>query len=331
MIDHLSASQLSRFTRCAEMWRRQYIEGDTVPVGAAAHIGQAVHKAAEINFRQKIQSHTDLPADVLQDAAVQEFIRSVRDEGIYFTPKQRQNVQQFLAQSQDMTARLADLYRREIAGRIQPVLVEYKKNLLLPKLDIPVRTILDVYTANGELHDLKTSSRRWTPEKAAESPQTTLYRESVRLACGSYPEHMYFDVMLKYAQPQVQVIETSRTRDDIASLSAQFNSMLSQIRAGRFEPYALGTWMCSPSLCSYWSTCQYAHGRKFYSDGGRSSSARQQSGTYSSGRKSTPSFSRSSQYSSPRQSGPSPSSGNWTLLKWSGIIAALLVLLSHCH
>ena len=63
-------------------------------------------------------------------------------------------MQQFLAQSQDMTARLADLYRREIAGRIQPVLVEYKKNLLLPKLDIPVRTILDVYTANGELHDL---------------------------------------------------------------------------------------------------------------------------------------------------------------------------------
>ncbi len=60
MIDHLSASQLSRFTRCAEMWRRQYIEGDIVPVGAAAHIGQAVHKAAEINFRQKIQSHTDL-------------------------------------------------------------------------------------------------------------------------------------------------------------------------------------------------------------------------------------------------------------------------------
>ncbi len=71
----------------------------------------------------------------------------------------------------------------------------------------------------------------------------TLYRESVRLACGSYPEHMYFDVMLKYAQPQVQVIETNRTRDNIASLSAQFNSMLSQIRAGRFEPYALGGYL----------------------------------------------------------------------------------------
>lgn len=52
---------------------------------------------------------------------------------------------------------------------------------------------------------------------------------------------MYFDVMLKYVKPQVQVIETSRTRDDIRSLAAQFNSMLSQIRAGRFVPYALGT------------------------------------------------------------------------------------------
>ena len=313
------------------MWRRQYIEGDIVPVGAAAHIGRAVHKAAEINFRQKIQSRTVLPSDVLQDAAVQEFTRSVRDEGIYFTPKQRQDTQQILAQSLDMTARLTDLYRGEIAGRIQPVLVEYKQNLLLPNLDIPVQTILDVYTANGELHDLKTSSHRWTPEKADESPQMTLYRESVRLACGSYPERMYFDVMLKYVKPRVQVIETSRTQDDIASLAAQFSSMLSHIRAGRFVPYALDTWMCSPSLCAYWSTCQYAHGRKFYSDGGRSSSARQQSGTYSSGRKPTPSFSRSSQYSSPRQPGPSPSSGDWTLLKWSGIIAALLFLLSYCH
>jgi len=96
--------------------------------------------------------------------------------------------------------------------------------------------------------------------------------------------------------------------------------------------------MCSPSLCSYWSTCQYAHGRKFYSDGGRSGSARQQSiqtarhpgETYSSGHDHTPSSGSSSPYRS-RQSDPSPSSGDWTLLKWSGIIAALLFLLSHCH
>lgn len=149
-----------------------------------------------------------------------------------------------------MTARLTDLYRGEIAGRIQPVLVEYKQNLLLPNLDIPVQTILDVYTANGELHDLKTSSHRWTPEKADESPQMTLYRESVRLACGSYPERMYFDVMLKYVKPRVRSLRPAehRTTSHLSLLSSAACSATSGQDASCPTPWIPG---CAAPVCAH--------------------------------------------------------------------------------
>jgi hypothetical protein len=47
------------FQRCGEQYRRRYLENEIIPPGISARIGSGVHKAAEINFRAKIQTGED--------------------------------------------------------------------------------------------------------------------------------------------------------------------------------------------------------------------------------------------------------------------------------
>ena len=69
MIDHISPSMLGLFSRCQEAFRRRYIEGVKLPPGIAACIGTGMHKGAEANHRQKIESGVDMPLGDIQDAA----------------------------------------------------------------------------------------------------------------------------------------------------------------------------------------------------------------------------------------------------------------------
>ena len=71
MIKHLSISQLGMFQRCGEQWRRRYLDEEVFPPGIAARVGSGVHKAAEINFKSKMQTGEDMPLDAVQDAAAE--------------------------------------------------------------------------------------------------------------------------------------------------------------------------------------------------------------------------------------------------------------------
>lgn len=64
-IEHLSASSLGMLARCPEQWRQRYVLGRKERPGEALVIGTAVHVTAEHNFRQKIDSHEDIPFDTL--------------------------------------------------------------------------------------------------------------------------------------------------------------------------------------------------------------------------------------------------------------------------
>src|SRR5437879_6191865 len=67
-IDHLSASSFGMWSRCPEQWRRRYVLGQKESPGAALVIGSGFHFAQEHNFRQKIESFVDLPAEEVAEA-----------------------------------------------------------------------------------------------------------------------------------------------------------------------------------------------------------------------------------------------------------------------
>jgi hypothetical protein len=256
MIDHLSISQLDTYSRCGEVYRRRYVEGEIIPPGLPARIGSGVHKGAEINFKAKIETGQDEPLDVIQDAAAEAYHREL-GKGVFFSPEEAPGAKRAMAEGKDTVVSLATLFRNGLAPLIQPRLVEEKVVIDLPGVDLPVVTILDCYTKDGALRDLKTSGKKWTDERAHSSHQPTAYREAVKAATGEYPESICFDVLVSGKTPALQTISTFRTEDDLAVLIRKFQTMMAGINAGIFPPAEPGSWMCSQKWCGYWYSCPF--------------------------------------------------------------------------
>ena len=69
MIESIHQSMLGMWLRCGVQFERRYIREEVIPPGIAARRGTAVHKAAEINHKQKLSTGKDLPISDLKDAA----------------------------------------------------------------------------------------------------------------------------------------------------------------------------------------------------------------------------------------------------------------------
>ena len=112
---HLSPTQLGMYLRCGEQYRRRYIEKEIVPPGIALIKGGSVHKAAETNFRQKIESREDLPIKDIREAAAANFDGQIAS-GYILDPDERAiGAKKVLGVAKDSTIKLVDIY--VIAGR----------------------------------------------------------------------------------------------------------------------------------------------------------------------------------------------------------------------
>lgn len=256
MIQHLSISSYNSFISCGEAWRRRYLEDERLPPGIAARIGTGVHHAAETNYSQKIESGVDMPLSDIQDAAATAYDAAVSD-GVHFAPEDEGSKDKIISTCKDTAVTLAGLYAEQLAPTIQPKFVERKIMLELPSVELPIMAIIDLYTQDNSLRDLKTASKSWTQDKADLSPQITLYREAIRHNTGSYPTSMGFDVLVSLKTPKLQRIETTRQEHDIHLLALKMQTMLNAVKAGVFLPAESGSWMCSPKWCGYYHTCKY--------------------------------------------------------------------------
>lgn len=255
MIEFLSQSMIGQWGRCPEQVRRRWIEGDIIPPGIAARIGSGVHKGAEINHAQKIHTGIDEPLDVIQDAARDEYVRRVND-GVFFPVEELPTAKKQLSEGVDMVTALAWLYRESLAPLVNPVAVE-RVITLEDDLPLPLRGIVDVYTHDKWLPDIKTAARKWPQSSADSSIQATLYRQLIKEEFGEYPEKISFEVFTKGKKPAHHSIETTREAADYEILKLRIHSVMKSINAGIFPPAEAGHWCCSRRWCGYYYSCQY--------------------------------------------------------------------------
>jgi hypothetical protein len=256
MITHLSVSQLGTFQRCGEQWRRRYIEEEVIPPGIAARIGTGVHKAAETNYKSKMQTGQDMPLDAVQDCAAEAYAKALQD-GVFFAPEEASGAKLAMAEGKDTAVSLATLFHKQLAPQIIPALVEERITLEIPGVALPIMAILDLYTEDKALRDLKTTGKKWSDDKAHTSPQPTVYREAIREVTGEYPARLVFDVLVSTKTPVLQTIETVRADEDLQVLVRQFQIMTASIQAGIFPPAQADSWICSQKWCGYYFSCPH--------------------------------------------------------------------------
>jgi RecB family exonuclease len=158
--------------RCPYQWQQRYIHGRRERPAEAPVTGTAVHAAIERNFRQKIESQTDLPIVELLDFYAEDiFPRTV------LTEQERSGVEVLWDTDPDKArARgkvMVSEYHGNVAPRIQPEEVELKINVDFG-LAVPVEGRFDV-DREVSVIDVKTGKSAVRKPKEAWRIQAAVY------------------------------------------------------------------------------------------------------------------------------------------------------------
>lgn len=259
---HLSPSQIESYTRCPEAYRRRYLEKEIIPPGIVIAQGKGVHKGAETNFRQKIQTHADLPAQDIIDAAVAAFEAETRG-GLSFSAEEvGRGAGIVIGEAKDQTAAFAALHAEKQAPDYQPISVEREARIVLPNSTHDLLGYIDLEDDAGRVTDFKTANRRKSQSEADASVQLTYYSAGYTVKHRKPPKEVRLDVIVKNKTPVRQVLTSIRDQSDYKPLVNRVNAVLHGIKAGSFPPATPGAWWCGPEWCGYWSTCPFVNAER---------------------------------------------------------------------
>jgi len=140
-IEHWSPSSFSMLQRCPRQWQERYIHGRKARPAEAPLVGTAVHKAVELNFGQKIDSHEDLLLPTLLDYYGDAFpaVVELEQERAGAEVEWDTSLGKAQARGKEMLA----AYQNQVAGRIQPTAVETMISVDLG-LPVPVEGRFDI-------------------------------------------------------------------------------------------------------------------------------------------------------------------------------------------
>lgn len=265
----INQSKLAMFQKCPEQYRRRYVENDIVPPPFAFIRGTAVHKGAEHNFSQKVESFVDLPRGEIIDKAVTTAQEKIANEGIALAEGETREV--VINEGEKQIVRLAGLYADEVAPSYQPIAVEQKIEAVFEgrgaRRDIALHGTLDViaHFANDKenrapiIPDLKTKSKRGTQDEYDRSLQATMYAMLYRTHFHASAAAVVFEELVDKKVPERVTFMTNRGDDDFNALLRTVEAVSDSIRAGAFPgAYGqFGAWWCSKESCGYWRTCPF--------------------------------------------------------------------------
>ena len=254
---HLSASQLEMFAKCPESWRRRYIEKEVIPPRLAMLKGSALHKAAEHNMRQKMQTREDLMVDEIVDFAVNAFEEGVK--GGYQLADNESKAE--VGDYKKLVDAMATTHAEWQAPDYQPVAVEEKFVISLPSIEHDIVGVIDLVDESGAVIDFKTSSKKMTEADVDTSIQLGLYAA----AQNKNEVAVKLDVLIEPSArlpSRRQLIEGTRDNSDLPVIAKRVAVVSKTIEAGLFPPAPVGSWWCSESWCGYWNTCPYVNSER---------------------------------------------------------------------
>jgi len=241
------------FLRCGLQFKFRYLEDLKIPPGVAARRGSSFHKATEVNHKQKMETKADLPLGDLKDAGRDEFVRLVKEEGVFIPTDKLADKNTLLNEALNDSLSAIELYHADIAPGIEPTAVE--KNLIanigcaLPiggKLDLiePIR-IRDFKCG-------KTKNQTW----ADRAIQPTFYHALYKEEYGAYPEEFRYDIIspLKTKTNHIPLV-TNRDDTDITTMKLTVNEFIKALKSGDYHRADPDHWICSSDYCGYFYIC----------------------------------------------------------------------------
>jgi CRISPR/Cas system-associated exonuclease Cas4 (RecB family) len=246
--------------RCQEQYRRRYIEGEKIPPGISMHTGSGFHKGAETNFTQKIETHEDLPAKEIVEAAVAGFDERVDCDGITLSEEEESvGLDKTVGQAKDRLTTLVALHAQQQAPEYQPTAVE-----MTVRIDLPgprdLLGVIDLVDVRKRVTDFKTAAKRKSAGEVDTCIQLTTYAALYAQENGELPTEVRLDTVVATKTKIYRDLQISqRGKAHFDALAARINVVAASIETGIFPP-ATGDprpWWCSDKFCGYYRTCPY--------------------------------------------------------------------------
>lgn len=258
---HLSASSIDTYLSCGVRWEFAYVKNIKAPPGIALIRGTAGHHAAAHNFRQKIETHEDLPAKELVEVAAAKFEEATKEEITLSLEEQSIGRANVLGDAKDDLVDVVTTWRQKSAPNYQPVPegVEAGFRIELPAPRDFVGYIDLIHT--GGIVDFKFRGRRGKKGEARQSLQLVGYAAAYKGLTGEYPAEVAIDTIAASTTSVSRSVDVATVEDrDVEQLAATINAVQKGIDAGVFLPAQPGSWQCSSKFCGYARMCPFFRG-----------------------------------------------------------------------
>lgn len=255
MRDYISHSQVSTFLRCGEQYRQRYIEGRIQPPAIAMLKGSAVHKGAEHNWTQKIDSKIDLPKKDIIELTVVDFEERAKEEVFLSQDEKTIGKDKLIGDAKDSVANIALIYATTMAPTIQPIHSELTIDTEIS--GHKVKTILDLVDDKNTIRDMKVTGKSKTQADIDASLQLTFYALAWHSLKGEIPGGLVIDNLVEKKVPEYKTFATTRSDVDMFRAMKTIEAIAYAIKSGVFLPPAEGAWICSPKFCGYYGSCDY--------------------------------------------------------------------------
>jgi hypothetical protein len=237
----LSPSQVRTFLDCQARWWFKY--GLMLPdqKNSSLALGLAIHRALEVNFQEKIETHEDLDTA----GVVMLFRDSWMEQAgqTHFTPDESQNELRRIGE------RLVAKYMDEVAPKVEPAAVELDVRGEIS--GVPVRGRIDLLDIDGRLIDFKTASRRPSNVSPDYAFQLATYCQITPGASGE----VRIDSLVKTTTPQIVQHTYTVGAPDVRATKVLFPMVREAMGSGMYCPNRQSL-LCSQKHCGFWKRCE---------------------------------------------------------------------------
>jgi CRISPR/Cas system-associated exonuclease Cas4 (RecB family) len=236
----LSPSQVSRFLSCSASYWFKYGLGLPEPATAQRIRGKVVHRLVAAWFTAK--------RDGCKIDATLDDVFEAEAAGAELEPSEASALRQ-------ESGELAGLYIREVGEEIEPAEVEQPISGTIA--GVKVRGIVDLIDVNGDVIDLKVSSRKPSTPSADYRFQVATYRAIAPAAAGS----ARVDTLVAKKAPELVSLAVDSGAADRRMVERLYPHVQEGIREGLFYPNR-SHMFCTRRQCAFWEACEAEYGGK---------------------------------------------------------------------
>lgn len=210
---YLSYNQIHQYQTCPQKYFYNYIEERVVPINEKVFLGIVFHSLLEYYFQKRISGHPASDEEIVEtftakfadmqdhyDISWQTAPERLKKRGIAFT----------------------EYFLKNLAGDIQPMMVEKELEFDVPQIGIKLKGIIDLVEEDFSITDFKTTTSKWSKDRINKSfLQMMIYKYLF--------EHVFHNVSHRLKLKIIYANNSQRVKHqevDIQSSQVEFDELI---------------------------------------------------------------------------------------------------------